>query len=354
MLARLVRELPRDGLCYEPKWDGFRCLVFRDGDDVELRSRHDRPLGRYFPEVRAALRRLPAPSCVLDGELLVTRDGRHDFAALLERVHPAASRVARLAAETPAYYVAFDLLALGADDLRAEPYQRRRAALVTMLEPVDNAARLDNAAPVTLTPSVEATGVAQEWLGGGLGAGFDGVMAKPTDSVYEPGKRGWWKVKPDRTADCVVAGARVSGRAPDRPAAVSSLLLGLYDNAGALRHVGVSAAFRREQREAMLPVLLAHAVELNAHPWRAGYALEGGSTGRLAGSAGRWTPEMPLDWIPLRPELVCEVAYDRPDGWRFRHPARFRRWRPDRVPESCRIDQLTETVAAGPPDGGQR
>ncbi|SDY37988.1 ATP-dependent DNA ligase [Micromonospora pattaloongensis] len=331
MLARLVRELPQGALCYEPKWDGFRCLVFRDGDAIELRSRHDRPLGRYFPEVCAALRALPAPSCVLDGELLVTRDGRHDFGALLERVHPAASRVARLAAETPAYYVAFDLLALGGSDLRDEPYRDRRGMLTSVLDRPDT--------PVTLTPSLDAATVARRWLGGELGAGFDGVMAKPVESTYQPGRRGWWKVKPERTADCVVAGCRVAAGSE-----VSSLLLGLYDHEGMLRHVGVTAAFAREQRRTLLPQLMEHAVELRAHPWREGYALEGGPAGRLAGSAGRWTPAMPLDWIPLRPELVCEVAYDRPDGSRLRHPARFRRWRPDRTPESCRVDQLTEAV----------
>lgn len=346
MLARLVRELPRDGLCYEPKWDGFRCLVFRDGEKIDLRSRHDRPLGRYFPEVRATLERLPGPSWVLDGELLATRAGQHDFAALLDRLHPAASRVARLAAATPAYYVAFDLLALGATDLRGQPYAQRRAALAALLD--------HPASAVALTPSVDTTAVAEDWLGGGLGAGFDGVMAKPADSVYQPGQRGWWKIKPERTADCVVAGFRVSGSPAAAEASVSSLLLGLYDDEGTLRHVGVTAAFPREQRKAFLPLLLEHAIDLQVHPWRDGFALEGGSLGRLAGSAGRWTPGMSLDWVPVRPQLVCEVAYDRPDGWRFRHPARFRRWRPDRLPESCTIDQLTETAVPGRSDPGHR
>ena len=340
MLARLVRDLPRDGVCYEPKWDGFRCLVFRDGDAIDLRSRNDRPLTRYFPEVRAALAGVPEASCVLDGELLSLRDGRHDFAALLDRLHPAASRVARLAAETPAYYVAFDLLAVGATDLRQEPYRRRRAALAELLG--DSAELVGNyASTVALTPSVDAASIAEDWLNGGLGNGFDGVMAKPVDSVYRPGQRGWSKVKPERTADCVAAGFRVSAGPAGRDAAVSSLLLGLYDDGGVLRHVGVATAFSRQQREEFLPVLLDRAIELRRHPWRDGYALEGGAIGRLAGSAGRWSPDMPLDWMPIRPELVCEVAYDRPDGTRFRHPARFRRWRPDRAAESCTIDQLT-------------
>jgi ATP-dependent DNA ligase len=337
MLARLVRELPRDGLCYEPKWDGFRCLVFRDGLGAELRSRHDRPLGRYFPEVRAALQRLSGPACVLDGELLATRDGRHDFAALLDRVHPSASRVARLAVETPAHYVAFDLLALDGTDLRPQPYRQRREALVTLLDVPSS--------PVALTPSVDAEAVAGEWLGG-LGEGYDGIVAKPVDSAYEPGRRGWWKVKPERTADCVVAGFRVTGSPGRGDAAVSSLLLGLYDEQGALRHVGVTAAFRREFRESLLQTLLPYATELTDHPWRDGFALEGGAIGRLAGSAGRWAPGMTQDWVPLRPGLVCEVAYDRPDGRRFRHPARFRRWRPDRLPDSCTVAQLTETASS--------
>jgi ATP-dependent DNA ligase len=337
MLARLVRELPRGAdLCYEPKWDGFRCLAFRDADAdadpdgdggaVELRSRNDRSLGRYFPEVVAALARLPGASCVLDGELLATRGGQYDFGALLERVHPAASRVARLAVETPAEFVAFDLLALGPTDLRERPYRQRRAALATLLS--------DAAGTVALTPVTDAPTLAEQWLAGALMAGFDGVMAKPADSVYRPGQRGWWKVKLDRTADCVVAGFRAG------QAGVSSLLLGLYDPAGVLRHVGVTAAFRRAERAALLPPLLGHAIDLDEHPWRDGFAVEGGALGRLAGSAGRWLPGMPLDWVPIRPDLVCEVAYDRPDGWRFRHPARFRRWRPDRTPESCTIDQV--------------
>jgi ATP-dependent DNA ligase len=330
MLARLVRELPRDGLCYEPKWDGFRCLAFRDAAQVDLRSRHDRPLGRYFPEVRAAVRALDAADVVLDGELLAERDGRADFDALLQRLHPAASRVDRLAAATPASFVAFDLLARDGRDLRDRPYAQRRAALEELLAGAEQG--------VTLTPSVADPGVAERWAHGDLGAGFDGVVAKPVGGRYEPGRRGWWKVKPERAADCVVAGFRVAGDA------VSSLLLGLYDHAGSLRHVGVVSSFTEKDRRALLPVLAPYVTDLEQHPWRAGFALEGGSIGRLAGSAGRWTPEMTRDWVPLRPALVCEVAYDRPDGLRFRHPARFRRWRPDRTPASCTVDQLTDAT----------
>jgi ATP-dependent DNA ligase len=330
MLARLVRDLPRDGLRYEPKWDGFRCLAFRDAAEVELRSRHDRPLGRYFPEIRSAVRAIDRADFVLDGELLVERDGRADFDALLLRVHPAASRVARLAAATPARYVVFDLLARDCRDMRERPYGERRAALEELVS--------DARPAVALTPSVADPAVAARWADGDLAAGYDGVVAKPVDGQYESGRRGWWKVKPDRTADCVVAGFRV-GDAGDM---VSSLLLGLYDHAGALQHVGIVSSFARDDRRAMLLALMPCVTDLKDHPWREGFALEGGAAGRLAGAAGRWTPAMPRDWLPLRPELVCEVAYDRPDGLRFRHPARFRRWRPDRTPASCTVDQVTD------------
>ncbi|HEX6499203.1 MAG TPA: ATP-dependent DNA ligase [Micromonosporaceae bacterium] len=329
MLARLVRDLPRDGLRYEPKWDGFRCLAFRDRDRVDLRSRHDRPFSRYFPEIVAAATRLPEPRYVLDGEVLVTRGGRYDFNALLERLHPSASRVARLAVETPAWYVAFDLLAVGDHDLRGRPYRYRRAELERLLA--------EPPAPLAVTPSVDDPDLAADWLSGGLPEGYDGVVAKPVDSVYQPGRRGWWKVKPERTADCVVAGFRLG-----TDTEVSSLLLGLYDGTGTLRHVGVASAFRREQRRELLGVLAPYVTGLAGHPWRNGFALEGGAMGRLPGSAGRWTPGMTQDWVPLRPVLVCEVAYDRPDGARFRHPARFRRWRPDRLASSCSIAQLVE------------
>ncbi|MEV0720887.1 ATP-dependent DNA ligase, partial [Asanoa sp. NPDC050611] len=246
-----------------------------------------------------------------------------------QRLHPAASRVARLAAATPARFVAFDLLARDGRDLREQPYGQRRAALADFLAAADPV--------VALTPSVGDPEVAERWARGDLAAGYDGVVAKPVDGRYEPGRRGWWKVKPDRTADCVVAGCRVGGAGE-----LSSLLLGLYDHAGDLRHVGVVSSFSRDQRHAMPATLAPYVTDLDEHPWRHGFALEGGSIGRLAGSAGRWTPQMTRDWIPLRPALVCEVGYDRPDGLRFRHPARFRRWRPDRTAASCTVDQLTD------------
>lgn len=328
MLARLARELPEGRFAYEPKWDGFRCLAFRDGDDVDLRSRNDRPLARYFPEIVEALLALPEPRVVLDGELVVTVEGRFDFAALMGRLHPAASRVARLRRETPASYVAFDVLAAGDEDLRGQPFAQRRARLEALLTGV--------AAPLFRSPSTHDAATAAEWLVAPGTNGIDGVVAKPLDGRYEPGRRAMVKVKPERTVDCVVAGFRALADG----SGVSSLLLGLYDEAGALRHVGVASSFTREARAALLETLAPFVAPLARHPWEHGFALEGGPMGRLKGAAGRWTPDMTMDWVPLRPELVCEVAYDQLDGRRFRHPSRFVRWRPDRDAPSCRIEQL--------------
>jgi ATP-dependent DNA ligase len=323
MLARLARELPTGpGWRYEPKWDGFRCLAFRDGEEVDLRSRHGRPFARYFPEVVEAMRRLPAPTFVLDGELLADRGGQPDFAALLERLHPAASRVARLAVETPATFAAFDLLA-DATDRTGLAYDDRRGLLE----------RLDLRPPLALTPVTGDPATARRWLA--RQPGVDGVLAKRAESAYLPGRREWVKVKLERTADCVVAGFRV--RAGGRT--VSSVLLGVYAD-GALVHVGAVSAFDRSARADVTRTVAPLAAPLAGHPWEQGFALEGGAVGRLRGSAGRWAPGMTMDWVPVRPELVCEVGYDALDGLRFRHPARFRRWRPDRVPSSCTTDQL--------------
>ena len=331
MLARLARELPTGpGWSYEPKWDGFRCLVFRAGDEVDLRSRNDRPLARYFPEVVEAVRALPADAVVLDGELLVTRDGRADFPALMARVHPAPSRVALLRAQIPARLVAFDLLGCGEEDLRAVPFGQRRARLEQLLA----GASIDPAA-VELTPTTTDPALAQRWLDA-LVDGADGVVAKRLDGAYEPGRRVMVKVKRERTADCVVAGMRLFAE----PLSVSSLLLGLYDDAGALHHVGVVTGISGARRVRLLGELAPLAAPLAGHPWQHGFVLGGGSLGRLKGTAGRWTPDQPRDWEPLRPELVCEVAYDAVEGLRFRHPARFRRWRPDRDPRSCTVEQL--------------
>jgi ATP-dependent DNA ligase len=329
MLGRLVRDLPEGAVAYEPKWDGFRCLVFCEGGEVDLRSRHGRPLARYFPELVDALASLAEPAFVVDAEIVLAADGRFDFPALMRRLHPARSHVRRLAAEQPASLVAFDCLAAGARDLREHPFAERREALAGLLA----GAR----PPLHLTPHTLDAAVAREWLARFCGGGVDGVMAKPLDAPYQAGARAVLKVKPERTADCVVAGFRAFA---DRPAA-SSLLLGLYDARGALLHVGVVASFPEEERRRLVEGLAPLSVPLERHPWRDGYLLGGGATGRLKGSAGRWDPrEMPLDWFPVAPERVLEVAFTQVDEGRFRHPGRMRRWRPDRDPRSCTVDQL--------------
>jgi ATP-dependent DNA ligase len=320
MLARLVRELPEgDGLTYEPKWDGFRAVAFCRSGDVDLRSRNQRPLARYFPEVVDALRGIDA---VLDGELLVHTAHGFDFEALMARLHPAASRVERLRHETPATFVVFDALAVGDEDLRDLPFAERRARL--------------EALPVTLTPSTTDPDVARQWLARAGGTAVDGVVVKPVDLRYQPGKRAMVKVKPERTVDCVVAGFRF--HADTR--AVGSLLLGLWDDGGRLRHVGVASSFGGERREQLAVELAGHVGPLEGHPWERGFDIGRSPLGRLRGAAGRWTPDLELDWVPLRIELVAEVAYGQIDVDRFRHPARFLRWRPDRDPASCSIHQL--------------
>lgn len=328
MLARLGRELPAAGAhAYEPKWDGFRCLAFRDVDLVELRSRNDRPLARYFPEVVAGLVALAEPRLVLDGEVLVVVDGRADFSALLGRLHPAASRVERLVREAPAAYVAFDLIALGNRDLRATPFAERRALLESVLA--------DAPEPIRITTSTRDADVAATWLEGLPGGAADGVVVKPDDLAYEPGRRVMLKVKRQRTVDCVVAGFRLL-----TPTEVSSLLLGLYTGDGTLHHVGVVTSLPKAQRAALFEELRTLVVPLAGHPWEHGFGLAGGALGRLKGTAGRWTPDLPRDWLPLRPDLVAEVSYDHLEGQRFRHPARLLRWRPDRDAGSCRLEQL--------------
>jgi ATP-dependent DNA ligase len=333
MLGRRVDELPAGDWIYEPKWDGFRCLTFRAGAEIDLRSRHDRPLSRYFPELVDGLRELGSKSFVLDGEIVVPSPAGLDFDALLARVHPAASRVARLSRETPARFVAFDLIACGGQDLRERPFRERRALLCDLIgEPRPNL----RATPATLDRALAAV-----WLAG-AGGGIDGVMAKAADLPYRPGARAMLKVKPERTADCVVAGCRPY---VDRPL-LSSLLLGLYDDAGELRHIGIVQSFTQKRRRELLEELAPLRVALSEHPWEQGFLTGGGATGRLAGAAGRWTPgEMALDWVPLAPERVCEVAYDQLDHERLRHPARFRRWRPDRTASSCTLDQLASREA---------
>lgn len=333
MLARLARELPRGDYLYEPKWDGFRCLAFCDGDGIDLRSRHGRELARYFPELVEALAAVRR-DFALDGEILAAGPSGFDFPALLARIHPARSRVERLRVETPATLVAFDLPSADGRDLRAEPFAGRRACLEELLAGARPA--------VAVTPLTADHALAERWLRSPSGSAIDGVVAKHRELRYEPGVRAMIKVKPERTADCVVAGFRWLA---DRPLP-SSLLLGLYDETGGLVHVGVVSSFAAPERSRLLDVLAPLAVELEDHPWEHGFLLAGNPVGRLKGSAGRWTPDMERDWVPVAPTLVCEVAFDQLDGRRFRHPARFRRWRPDREPGSCRLEQLDVPAAA--------
>ncbi len=332
MLAKAAHSLPEGDFFYEPKWDGFRCIVFRDGAEVELGSRNERPLTRYFPELVAeCLARLPE-RCVVDGEIVIAGAGGLDFDALLQRIHPAESRVARLAAETPASLVAFDLLALGDEDLRQRPFEERRRLLLEALGPAG--------APVYVTPATRSVEVAREWFSHFEGAGLDGVVAKPAGLGYLEDKRAMTKVKHERTADCVVGGFRWHKQA----GRVGSLLLGLYDDAGRLQHVGVASAFtdaRRLELVAELEPYRAGAEE--GHPW---VAAGDGGPGRVPGVQSRWNAGKDLSFEALRPELVCEVAYDHLQGDRFRHATLFRRWRPEREPRSCRYDQLETAVPA--------
>ncbi|MDX2167174.1 MAG: ATP-dependent DNA ligase [Deltaproteobacteria bacterium] len=337
MLAKLATALPAgDTWLFEPKWDGFRALVFRAGDAVFIQSRDGKPLDRYFPELHAGLRASLPARCVVDGEIVIAGPHGLDFDALQMRLHPAASRVARLASETPAAFVAFDLLAEGDRDLRAHPQSARRAALERAL------AR--PAAGVHLTPCSRDRAVAEDWFHRFEGAGFDGVVAKPSGATYQPGKRVMVKVKHARTADCVVAGFRWHKQGAGT--LVGSLLLGLFDDAGVLQHVGVTASFtmaaRRNLAEELAPL---RAEALAAHPWRDwARAAEHGT--RMPGGQSRWSAGKDLSWEPLRIERVCEVGYDHLQGDRFRHAAVFVRWRPDKAPADCRYDQLEVTPPA--------
>jgi ATP-dependent DNA ligase len=324
MLAQLARELPRDGFLYEPKWDGFRALVFRDTGEVDIRSRHGRPLGRYFPELVEAFAAVSTDRFVVDGEIVVLGPDGSDFPALMARLHPTASRVERLRHETPASFIAFDVVAVDDEDLREQPFAARRSLLESLL------AR--ERASLFVTPITEDVDTASAWLDR-----FEGIVAKHRDLEYQPGVRAMVKVKSERTADCVVAGFRWMA---DRPL-LSSLLLGLYGDAGDLRHVGVVTSFTQARRNEVLDEVAPLVTDIEGHPWERGFGLDRSPLGRLLGAAGRWAPEeMVRDWIAIRPELVCEVAYDQLDDHRFRHPARFRRWRPDRDPRSCTLDQL--------------
>jgi ATP-dependent DNA ligase len=333
MLAKSVKRMPEGAFLYEPKWDGFRCVVFRDGDEVELSSRGERPLTRYFPEVVEAAKANLPERCVVDGEIVIMTGDRLDFDALLQRIHPAKSRVDKLAEETPASFVAFDLLAVDDESLMETPFQQRRERLESVMATA--------APPVLLTPATDDLAKALEWFEVFEGAGLDGVVAKPMDAAYQPDVRAMFKVKHERTADCVVAGYRwhKSG------GVVGSLLLGLYGEDGALQHVGVAASFPMARRAELVEELEPYAVEdITGHPWAQWAEAEAHEKGRLPGAVSRWNAKKDLSWVPLRPELVVEVAYDHMEGTRFRHTAQFRRWRPDREPESCTYDQLERPV----------
>ncbi len=334
MLAKLVRDLPDgEGFSFEPKWDGFRCIVFRDGDAIELGSRNERPLTRYFPELADPLRQNLPAQAVLDGEIVIAGPHGLDFDALTQRIHPAASRVARLARETPASFVAFDVLGVGDQDLRATPYADRRAALETLLGGCQP--------PIHLTPVTTDRAVAADWFERFEGAGLDGLVAKAADLRYREGDRAMLKIKHERTADCVVAGFRWHKDG----GVVGSLLLGLMDREGTLHHVGVasgfSAARRREFVEELAPLREGAG---DGHPWGSWAAPDQGA--RMPGAQSRWNAGKDLSWEPLRIERVCEVAYDHLQGDRFRHATTFRRWRPDRDPASCTYDQLDSPVPA--------
>jgi ATP-dependent DNA ligase len=337
MLAKLADALPAAGeFLFEPKWDGFRAIVFRSASEVFIQSRDLRPLDRYFPELHELFLTALPPECVVDGEIvIVTRRGL-DFDALQLRLHPAASRAAKLAKETPAAFVAFDALAVEGRDLRGAPQTERRAELERLLANVEP--------PIHVTPMTRDRGVAAEWLERFEGAGLDGVIAKPVHGTYEPGKRAMIKIKHARTADCVVAGFRWHKTGKDK---IGSLLLGLYDDKGALHHVGVTSSFtmaRRKELAQELEPLRRNA--LDNHPWREWAEMDGSEMTRMPGGQSRWSAGKDLSWEPLRLERVCEVKYDHLQGpRRFRHAATFQRWRPDKQPGDCRYDQLEVTKA---------
>jgi ATP-dependent DNA ligase len=336
MLSKAVDDVPEGpGYLYEPKWDGFRCIVFRDGDDVELGSRNERPLTRYFPELLPPLREMLPDRCVVDGEVVIATEEGLQFDTLQLRLHPAASRVNKLAAETPASFVAFDLLAVGDRSLMDEPFHERRR----LLEEALAGAR----PPIHLTPITSDPATARDWFVRFEGAGLDGVIAKAGDIAYRPNERVMLKIKHRRTADCVVAGFRVHKSGDG----LGSLLLGLYDEAGTLHHVGVassfSAALRRQLATDVEPL---RANALADHPWREWADVMAHATGRMPGGWSRWNAGKDLSWEPVRPERVVEVAFEQVQSGRFRHASRFVRWRPDKDPASCTYDQLDTPVPA--------
>lgn len=333
MLARTAATIP-DGMTYEGKWDGFRALVFRDGAEIEISSRNGKPLNRYFPELPPALAAALPERCVLDGEIVVAIGDRLDFDALSERIHPAESRVRLLAERTPAAFVAFDLLAFDDHSLLDTAFEERRALLERALR--------DAEPPVHLAPATDDRELARRWFDEFEGAGLDGIIAKRPDLPYRPGERLMIKIKHERTADCVVAGLRLHKSGP----VVGSLLLGLHDADGVLQQVGACGAFPMRRRAELMAELepLRMAEDTPDHPWSAWRDAEAHGTSRMPGTPHRWSGAKDASWIPLRPERVCEVAYDHLQGDRFRHTAQFRRWRPDREPAGCTYAQLEEPV----------
>ena len=335
MLAKRVDELPSAGSwIFEPKWDGFRALVFRDREEIEIQSRDEKSLNRYFPELLDTLQtQLPA-RCVLDGEIVIAKDGGLDFDSLQLRLHPAASRVKLLSKQIPASIVFFDLLSEGDRDLRGEPFETRRQILETLLSSAKP--------PIHLTPATRESNVASDWFRRFEGAGLDGVIAKPISGIYEPNKRVMLKIKHERDCDCVVAGFRWYKKG--ERTAVGSLLLGLFDDSGALQHVGVCASFTAEKRRELVEFLAPYRENaLAQHPWKRWAESEPaeGETGhRMPGGQSRWSQGKDLSWEPLRPELVVEVAYEHMQGDRFRHMSHFRRWRTDKKPADCTYAQL--------------
>lgn len=356
MLAKSVRGIPDParftddtypGLSFEPKWDGFRCIVFRDGDEVQLASRNTKELTRYFPEVVDALKRSLPARCVVDGEIFVAlgrSEGgeRLEFERLQERIHPADSRVRMLAEKTPASFVGFDLLAVGDESLLKEPFAARRTRLEEALAHAS--------APVYLTRTTTDTDVAAEWFAQFEGAGLDGVVAKPLGSAYQPNARTMLKIKHERTADVVVAGYRPHKTSTPEKPLLGSLLLGLYDGQGSLQHIGVSASFTATRRAELIEELEPLVVQDgDEHPWSAWSAHDTSwaiaNPDRVPGTQSRWSAGKDLSFVALRPERVLEVGYDHMEGNRFRHTAQFKRWRPDRDPASCGYEQLEEPVS---------
>lgn len=339
MLAKLSSGIPEtDNFIFEPKWDGFRAMIFRDGDDIQIQSRDLKPLQRYFPELAAPLRKELPERCVLDGEIVIAHGGVLDFEALLQRIHPAESRVKMLAVEWPASYVAFDMLALGDEDLRNRPQKERRANLEASLGKATP--------PIYLTPATRDRSLATDWFNRFEGAGLDGVVAKDENLVYSPGKRTMLKIKHERTIDCVVAGFRWYKGGKDE--LIGSLLLGLYDSEGKLQHVGICASFKAERRKelcAELAPLRENALAL--HPWGdwAKHDAHGEDASRKPGAKSRWNANKDLSWEPLRIERVCEVSFDHMQGRRFRHATHMKRWRPDKPPRDCTYAQLDVTPA---------